>query len=317
MGIRISHALICPLLLVALMLAPASCKRSSNAERDEEPAEPEATEREATSERGEGRWYRAAIRAEDTDEIPFFLFLPSAEQGEAIVENGPQRLETRAGWDGPSDRDGARVTISYDMYHSAIRAVSEDSSLRGHFETRSKSWGDGDLPFVAEPVNAPDAQARFEQPENPSEPVDVDGTWVIEFLGDSGTAKLTLEQDRDVVVGTILFEPGRSVLLAGNVHGTEVKLSAFNGSSPYLMTLQVDDSEADGLWIAGHELAWREDFVATRRDDFELSRTTANAGDGLPARFAHPALADPRYEGKPVIVELRRAGAPRASTRRR
>jgi thiol-disulfide isomerase/thioredoxin len=286
--------------MLALLLAPAACKRSSDAEPNEERAEPAASD----SKDDDGRWYRAVLSDGDAgaDEIPFYLLLPRSGTGAAIVKNGPQRLEAEARWDGSSDIAGSSVTITNEILHTTIRADSDGAVLRGQLQTRSKTWGDASLELVAEPVNEPDPRRLFAAPGSGETAADAGGVWRVEFLDGSGDAKLELEQDGSALTGTIHFQTGNFVLLAGNVFGDRAALSAFDGSSPYLMTLELHGDELDGHWIAGPQLAWREDFDATRGEDFDWK---PKIGSGiLPATLKLPQLDDPRYDDKAVIVEL-------------
>ncbi len=289
---HVSRSALTSLAVAGLVCSATGCERRSGEDVSEKTPESAEAEREAL----EAGWYRVVVQSGDTDDIPFYLHLP-AEGDEAIVQNGPQELRA------PVVRDDASAAmISYEIYHTSIRLHRDDDAVRGAFESSSNTWGESSLDLVAERVEGPEPTERFAPFDEGDERVDASGIWRAEFLEGSGDARLDLEQDDEVITGTIHFQTGNFVLLAGNVHGSQARLSAFDGSTPYLMILDLEGDELDGHWAAGPELAWQEGFFADRVDELDW-KPRVGAGI-LPTALELPQLDDEKYEGKPVIVEL-------------
>jgi thiol-disulfide isomerase/thioredoxin len=117
--------------------------------------------------------------------------------------------------------------------------------------------------------------------------------------------KLVLARGGDSeVTGHISFQSGNQAFLSGSQQGKIVRLSAFDGTSPYLLVVELDEAgkQLTGTWIAGQDLAWNDKLTGARSEDFaiELKAKLASARPKLKL----PQLSKAPYVGKPVIVEL-------------
>ncbi|CAN0606627.1 unnamed protein product, partial [Ectocarpus sp. 12 AP-2014] len=114
------------------------------------------------------------------------------------------------------------------------------------------------------------------------------------------------------VTGTFRTTTGDYRFLDGVMDGDSLKLSAFDGAHAFLFTAKVTDSSMNGVFYSGNH--FKEPFVATRNDDFELpdpdSLTFLNEGyDKLAFTFPDSngdkvSLSDDRFHNKVVIVQL-------------
>lgn len=277
-------------------MAP-SCKRDAKPE-DSETREAPASGAEPDKNAGD-QWYRAVLAGTKGESIPFFLFVPAGD-GQAIVQNGAQRLTA------PSHRKGGEITVEFDLFHTAIEArANEHGELTGAWKSRSKSWGDAALPFSAAPVARVEPAKRFAAEGKADGAKSARGAWKLAFK-DSGTAKLTLEPSAaGALTGSIHFQTGNFIFLAGEASGDRIELSAFDGSSPYLLTAKLSKDEIDGRWIAGQDLSWNEPFSGKRagdEGDFELEHQAHASSAGATLELSQ--LDGQAYRDKPVIVEM-------------
>ena len=165
------------------------------------------------------------------------------------------------------------------------------------------------LSFKARPIDEPDPSERFpvEWSSTKDSPgrADVAGTWRMQFNG-HGVARGVLVQDASgVVTGTVEVpqQYGDLRFLAGNVRGTRMRLSTFDGQHVGLLQGEVRaDGVLSGEWISSES---RDHFVAERAGDFSLPDPLNRVRLKPEARRLDlEPLRDPKYAGKPVIVEL-------------
>jgi thiol-disulfide isomerase/thioredoxin len=121
-----------------------------------------------------------------------------------------------------------------------------------------------------------------------------------------GVARGVLVQDASgVVTGTVEVpqQYGDLRFLAGNVRGTRMRLSTFDGQHVGLLQGEVGaDGVLSGEWISSES---RDHFVAERAGDFSLPDPLDRVRLKPEARRLDlEPLRDPKYAGKAVIVEL-------------
>jgi hypothetical protein len=239
-------------------------------------------------------WYRATLGAAQGTPIPFFIEIP-AKGDEAFIVTGPDRIRAKLASRPP------KLDLEFEIYRTKIQAAARaDGVLEGSFESASGSWGKATLGFAAEPIAKPDPALRF--PAAPGGP-DPLGVWKLALPDQVG--KLVLSRGTgSEVTGHILFQSGNQAFLSGSQQGKIVRLSAFDGTSPYLLVVELDDDgkQLSGNWTAGQDLAWKDKLTGERSADFalELKAKLASARPKLKL----PQLDKPPYAGKPVIVEL-------------
>lgn len=240
-------------------------------------------------------WYRAVIGEKQGTGIPFFLQLP-ASGSDAVIANGPDRVRAKL-VSGPP-----KVVVAFEILRTKIEATADaKGALDGTWASTSKSWGTASLSFHAEPIAGPDPTKRFPEAPGP----DVAGVWKVTLTKPTEFGKLVISHGTgNELTATFAFQGGNLAFIAGNQDGKTIRLSAFDGASPYLLVATVDDAgkKLTGNWTAGQELAWKETLAGERTGDFKLEIITKLA-DKRP-KLALPQLAKAPYAGKPVIVEL-------------
>ena len=238
-------------------------------------------------------WYRATVGEQQGTAIPFFLQVPPAGN-DAFIVTGPDRVRATIASRGPE------LVLEFGVLRTKLKGKpGANGVLEGTFESTSGSWGAATLSFRAEPIDKPEPTKRFPTSAGP----DALGVWKLKFPDQ--VAKLTLRQGEGAeLLGTINFQTGNNAFLSGTQEGSTIRLSAFDGSSPYLFVGTLDKSakKLDAQWTAGQALAWKEAVAGERTGDFELKiQTKLVAKKG---KLKHPLLAQAPYAGNPVIVEL-------------
>ena len=238
---------------------------------------------------------------------PFFLELPVDCVGnDAMIINGEERIDVAC------RRAGDTFRLEFPVYDTRIEAQAEpDGRFLGQWIRRLPGQSVVVSSFEADPVPDADPLTRFQVNSSDDDPVvsrpSLSGVWRVEFES-RGLGKGTFGQTSSGIVrGSIevVTEYGDMRFLAGNLMGTELRLSTFDGQYAYLVTADVTE---DGMRMEGELVTSagdREPFVAERTGDFELAdpigRVQATAPDG---RIDLEPLSDPAYAGQPVIVEI-------------
>jgi len=174
----------------------------------------------------EGKW-RGAFKLPD-QEIPFQFEVKgeSSDSPGIFLINGEDRFRLN---NISYFKDSFSVPI--DLYDTELRGKADGDVLQGNLVKHYTGKPDDKIPFIAE-FNKP----RFAQSgENPS--VSLDGTWDINLINANDTDKTVgvFKQDLAVVTGSILTTTGDYRFLEGIIHGNKFELSAFGGSTPYLL----------------------------------------------------------------------------------
>jgi len=146
--------------------------------------------------------------------------------------------------------------------------------------------------------------------------MDVSGKWEVTFsknTPDEYKAVGIFEQTDTKVTGTFLTETGDYRYLEGNVSGSELFLSCFDGSHAFLFTSFKNDSgDLIGTFYSGNH--WKDNWVAVRNENFGLthpdSLTFMNPGfDAI--NFSFPdingntvSFPSEKYKNKVVIIQI-------------
>jgi len=255
------------------------------------------------AESAQAQWYHARLVTEEGDPIPFFLRLPEDCTTEsATIVNGPEFLPTEC------ERSDTGFALEFPVYDTRIDArFVSDGSARGEWVMVLPGVGEHTMRFEARPVSEPDPRARFvmESEEADPSPVDVSGTWRFDF-NDYGVGKGVFEQtSSQVVTGTIELpsEYGDMRFLAGNVRGTHMYLSTFDGRHAFFLEGRVHpDGTMEGEWV--HSFGW-DPFVAERDESYRLPDPLDRVQlIESAARLDLEPLRSGHYAGKAVIVEI-------------
>lgn len=171
--------------------------------------------------------------------IPFNFIVDRDNHGplKVFLKNG----EERALLDSVHFK-GDSVVIPIDLYDTYLVANIQDDSLHGYF--RRSNVNRKGIPFAA----THNQKFRFAS-KGKSKPSSVKGKWSLNLITErdgKSTARYAvalLEQQGNIVTGTILTTTGDYRYFEGNVDGRKLNLSAFSGSSPSLITAELTDTD--------------------------------------------------------------------------
>lgn len=273
----------------------------------------------------EGTW--RAVLSSPGGELPFGLRFQSADGSDpgeggasawnAWVINGEEELVTSS-----VRVDGQEVVIGFDWYDSEITArMDDDGALRGAWRRTAAEGETSRLPFTAQRPATPRFGALAEAPAPGADQVsDVSGVWRVVFTEDGDdpseeVARGEFEQEGETVRGTFLTPTGDYRFLDGTYGDGWLRLSTFDGAHAFLFHARVQEdgslegdfwsrdvyhatwtaalSEDDASWLPD---AWQE--VGLTNDEGRLQFTFDDL-EGKPL-----SLADPRFEGKVVVVNI-------------
>lgn len=255
--------------------------------------------------------YRMVLAQPDGG-LPVGLELTRARgQLVATLVNGAGRIRAEQ-----AAMSGTTLTLAFPSYASSLSAqLRPDGTLAGTARLM-RQQGPVEVPFTA---RRGEAFRFFSAPAG--QPMAVNGTWAVTWTSPDGTRRAgvgLLRQKGRVVEGTFLFTTGDFRFLAGEVNGTELALSTFDGNQGSVWrasrqrdgtlsgTLITPTSTADpaswGRWTA------RLDPKAALDDPTRI--TVLQPGYDRFA-FAFPdvdgqmvSLDDPRFRGRVVIVTI-------------
>ncbi len=202
------------------------------------------------------------------------------------------------------------VHLEMHIFDATLIAKADGNRLAGRWARRDmeKPYN---LPFTAEHGQT----TRFS--ENPTAPaVNVSGKWEVQFTKADGSTYPAIGefvQNGNALTGTFLTTTGDYRYLQGEVSGSSLSLSVFDGAHAYLFNAQAQaDSTLKGNFYAG--LATHETWTAKRNPDFKLAsaETLTYLKPGYDRlMFSFPdvngqqvSLTDARFQGKPVVVQI-------------
>ena len=250
--------------------------------------------------------YRAVLELPG-GELPFALDV-AQQDGKFVlfIVNGEERVRVSE----VSVKDG-RLEAKMPGYENTLSAVIEGDDLKGEVSLLRPGGDRQALPFRA--VHG-QTWRFFEEPV--SDNADVAGRWSVTFTSDDGKSSpgvAEFKQSFERVTGTILTPTGDHRFLSGEVRGDELYLSRFDGASAYLYRAKVGEDGA----LVGEQWSGKsghQRFRAERNPDAVLDGSAVVTGLKDPAvklEFTFPdldgkpvSLADPRFQGKAVIVTL-------------
>jgi thiol-disulfide isomerase/thioredoxin len=242
-----------------------------------------------------GTWYHAKLIYKDLGDLPFFLHLPpKGQNGKAYVLNGVEKVDMTAEWQG----DELSVSAHWNYVDVIEADIKPDGTLTGQWTRDTPLWGEVVRDFAATPIDKPDPLKRFPDAGGPAT-ASAGGVWEIQFA-EHKAGKGILQQDADGVVRGYL-KPGQLSdirFLAGNMHGTKLKLSQFNSNAANLV---LADVSPDGKTMTGTmsmQNVWNEKFTAKKVDDFEfVNKVHLKAGKNTVTLKGLP-----KYKGKPTLA---------------
>ena len=251
-----------------------------------------------------GLW-RGVIALNDSVDLPFGFELEVSDSNdfELIIFNGEEEIETKVT---PLGKDSIKIEMP--VFANYIIAKLGNAKLSGSYiNPDAENYV---LPFSASYGDS----ARFEVTEPKC--CDINKKWAVKFRPGADNEYPGIayfEQLEHRVKGTFLTETGDYRYLEGVVSGDRLKLSAFDGAHLYVFLAEIKDGQQiEGLHYSGRSSVTK--WMAYRDDDFELrnaeSLTYLKEGystvdfsfENLEGKVV--SLGDPRFENKPVIVQI-------------
>ncbi len=240
-------------------------------------------------------------------ELPFFLDL-SREAGHisATLINGAERVTTS-----DVSVSGRDLVINFRAFNSRISASLENGFLVGSLSV-VKSGGTRQMM----PLRAVKSQPERFAPLGEPAAVNITGRWGVAFRQADGTitpAVGEFKQSGSNLTGTFLTPSGDYRFLEGDVAGSRVRLSTFDGYHAFLFDARVDDDGVmRGDFWSGTK--WHETWEAVRDESAALTNPDALTflKPGTRAfTFAFPdttgelvSLADSAFVNKVVVVTI-------------
>ena len=249
----------------------------------------------------QGIW-RAELQINDTLSLPF-NFLSTSEGLE--IMNGRERLPVNE-----YSLVGDTLVIRFPVFDAEVRCRYTADSLNGFFLNHARKTLNV-VPFRAA------AGQGFRFSDRPERPVtDISGRWQVIFDGEEGENRFAVaefEQSGARVTGTVLTPTGDHRFLEGELAGSRLHLSAFDGSHLFLYEAELtSDSSLQGHFFSGRH--YHDTWVAFRKADASLPDPDALAFlrpgySSIDFSFAdrngkYWTPRDPSFVNKVLIVQL-------------
>ena len=248
----------------------------------------------------QGLWRGAFILPEN--EIPFVFEVKGqgADSTSVFLINGSDRFELKN-----ITYSHDSVSIPIDLYSSVLRGKLTESTFEGQLVKINTDKPVAGVPFKAVYGELPRFPASSEAPS-----VSLAGTWDINI--DNEKTVGNFEQKESILTGSVLTPTGDYRFLEGVVQGKKFALSAFGGSSPYLLKGEfTNDSTFTGEFITPRhtsKIDGKRNINAALPDPYAASHLK----EGFTSvSFTFPnldkkqvSLSDSIYQGKVVIVTI-------------
>lgn len=235
------------------------------------------------------------------NEIPFLF---EVKDNSVFLINGEDRFQVK----NMAYRNDS-VFIPFDLYDAVLKCRIEGNGLQGKLVKTAGGKVVSEVPFKAEYGN----QNRFAV-SNEKPAISLAGTWDIN-IGEGADADKTVGNfslKGSILTGSILTTTGDYRFLEGVVHAKKFELSAFGGSTPYLLKGEfTSDTTFTGEFLTPRgatKLTGTRNAKATLPDAYKITRLKEGYSsieftfpniDGKPV-----SLSDQRYKGKVVVVTI-------------
>ena len=252
----------------------------------------------------QGLWRGVFVLPEN--EIPFTFEVKgtTTESSSVFLINGEDRFELK----NVIYRNDS-VFIPIDLYDVVLKGKVTENTLNGFYNKRAANNKTTSIPMKASFGALPRFRTTNEAPA-----VSLDGTWDVNINSGANTTKTVgnFTQKGSELTGSILDASGDYRFFEGVVKGKKFLLSAFGGSSPYLIQGEfLNDSIFTGEFVTLRQtskLEGRRNSRASLPDPYIASHLK----DGYSSvEFSFPdldgkqiSLSDPQYKGKVVIVTI-------------
>ena len=242
--------------------------------------------------------YRGSLIAQDNQLVPFIFEVTS--ETTLKIFNAEEVIEVDE-----IEYKNDSIFIKLPYFETVIAAKLDGNNFQGQWieEDRDRS-----VAIYAEY----DIKKRFE--DSQSSNIDVSGVWEMEFndYGNIYPAKAVLQQNENIITGTIRTPTGDYRYLEGIVSADTLKISTFDGAHAFLFKAHVTDSSMVGNFYSGNHST--ETFVGKPNPNFELpdEYTLTFINEGYDTfNFSFPdlkgnlvSLSDDQFKDKVVLVQL-------------
>jgi len=252
-------------------------------------------------------YWRAVLEIPGGD-LPFNFDLLKTEEGFQVeLHNDTEKLMVKN-----IRVKGDSIFIPGYIFDSEIQAkIVDGDHLIGKY-VRFDSKELYEIPFYA----IYHQKFRFSPHPLPAK-VDVSGSWEVTFdhEGEKTKAKGIFKQNGNHLAGTFLTSTGDYRYLDGEVNGSQLHLSCFDGAHAFLFDAEsnIEANRIEGFFYSGKH--WEESWIAIRNDSFELPdpNTLTHLKEGYDKfAFSFPnvetrelvSLEDEQFKNKVTIVQI-------------
>jgi len=252
----------------------------------------------------EGLW--RGVFTVEKNEIPFVFEVKgkNADSTSVFLINGTDRFELRN-----IKYSNDSVTIPIDLYSSVLKGKLTENTFAGELVKIGTDKPAAGVPFKAIYGDLPRFEKKGEAPS-----AQLSGTWDINIISGDQTEKTVgnFEQTEAILTGSILTTTGDYRFLEGVVQGKKFFLSAFGGSTPYLLKGEFsNDSTFTGEFVTPRSTSQLEG-VRNAKAALPDPYTASHLKEGFSSiEFSFPnlegkqvSLSDPNYKSKVVIVTI-------------
>ncbi len=253
-----------------------------------------------------GQW-RVSFENHPGGPLPFTLDVREGKAGPlAYIVNPPERLRAEQ-----VAVTADSITLTFPSYNSRIELKAAAGGTLAGTATVLRSTGP--VTLVAK---AQRGTWRF-TPGVVKPAGNVGGRWDISYGPRAIKGVMMLKQTGAQVTGTVQLPTGDVRYLAGELNGSQLKLSAFDGSSTGLWQGTLSGDTLKGANFGATSPAAGNPWAAKkeRQADIEAVVVEKPGADRLAFRLPTPdgqmvSLSDPRFKGKVVVISIGGAWCP-------
>ena len=253
-----------------------------------------------------GQW-RVSFDAHPGGPLPFTLDVRAGKAGpQAWLVNAPERLRVEQ-----VEVTGDSITLIFPSYNSRLELKAAGNGALAGTATVLRSTGTVTLAARAER-----GAWRF-TPGAVKPAGSVAGRWNLIYGDNKVKGLVLLKQVGSQVSGTVQLPSGDMRYLSGELNGSQLKLSTFDGSFTNLWLGTLAGDTLKGAQFAATSRPTGNAFEARREKQATMNAVVVEApgGERLSFRLPTPdgqmiSLNDARYKGKVVVISLGGAWCP-------
>ena len=253
-----------------------------------------------------GQW-RVSFDAHPGGPLPFTLDVREGKTGpQAWLVNAPERLKVEQ-----VQVTGDSITLIFPSYNSKLELKAAGNDTLSGTATVLRATG-----TVTLAARAQRGSWRF-TPTAVKPAGNVTGRWNLTYGDNKVKGLVLLKQVGSQVSGTVQLPTGDMRYLSGELNGTQLKLSTFDGSFTNLWTGTLVGDTLKGAQFAATSRPTGNAWEAKKERQATMNAVLVEApgGERLSFRLPTPegqmiSLNDARYKGKVVVITLGGAWCP-------